>query len=152
MATWATKDGFFACKVPREKVTVPGIGDIWVYGLTAGEKDDYENSVMQLRGGRLVRMASARVTLLLMTIHNQHGHKLFGAKDVGRLKMVPASVIDPILDVARRLSGMATGELDELVKNSLTLQGLDDDGSSTESPTPEAGPSAKPESGSAATS
>jgi len=119
METWATKEGFFKCPVPRERKTVPQLGDIWIYGLTSGQKDEYENNVVSVKAGtRQVKLTNARAVLMQLTIHDQHGKRLFGEKDIGRLCMVPAKVSDPILDIARKLSGMATGEIEELVKNS----------------------------------
>lgn len=129
---WATKEGFFKAKVPRENITIPDIGDVWVYGLTAGQKDDYENSVVRLSGRkRQVHLANARAQLLLMTVHNQHGKRMFGESDMGRLCQIPANIADPILDVARRLSGMASEEIEELVKNSQTAPEPEESDSST---------------------
>ena len=120
---WATAEGFFKCPVPKEKVTVPELGDIWVHGLTCGEKDDYENNVVQFnRGSRELRLNNARAVLMQLTVRNQHGNRLFAEKDIGRLRNLPAGIADPILDVARKLSGMSTGEIEELVKNSQTAQ------------------------------
>ena len=120
---WATAEGFFKCPVPKEKVTVPELGDIWVHGLTCGEKDDYENNVVQFnRGSRELRLNNARAVLMQLTVRNQHGSRLFAEKDIGKLRNLPAGIVDPILDVARKLSGMATGEIEELVKNSQTAQ------------------------------
>lgn len=125
MEKWATADAFFKCPVPREKVTVPGLGDIWVYGLTNEEKDEYENQVMQFSASdRQVRMRNARAMLLLLAVRNQHGSRMFGEKDMGRLKLIPVKITDPILDVVRRLSGMGANEIKDLIKNSQTLQEL----------------------------
>mgnify|MGYP001057459252 CR=1 FL=1 len=118
---WATAKAFFDCPMPRQKMTVPDIGDIYVYGLRSGEKDDYENNVVQFnRGDRQIRLDNARAVLLQLTVRDQHGNRMFAEKDIGKLAALPAKVADPILVVARKLSGMATGEIDELVKNSQT--------------------------------
>jgi hypothetical protein len=120
---WATKENFFKCPVPKERVTASELGDVWVHGLTAGEKDSYENDVVSFKARtRELRMTNARAVLMQLTIYNQHGVRLFGEKDIGRLCRVPAMIADPILDVARRLSGMATDELKDLVKNSEALE------------------------------
>jgi len=141
MEKWATKEGFFKCQVPRERKEVPGLGDIWIYGLTSGEKDEYEDKVISVRAGtREVKMKNARAVLMQLTVRNQHGALMFGAADIGKLIPVPAAVADPILDIARRLSGMQVGEIEELVKNSDSPDpkaGENDSGSA--SPKPEAG-------------
>jgi hypothetical protein len=123
---WATKDAFFAAKVPQEQVDVPSLGRIVVWGLTSGEKDDYENNVFSFSGrSRQMQLRHARAVLLLMTVHDQHGKRMFGEADMGRLEQIPANIADPILDVARRLSGMKAGEVEELAKNSATVQSED---------------------------
>ena len=130
---WAKKEGFFKAKVPREEMTVPDIGKVWVYGLTAGQKDEYENNVVRLSGkNRQLHLANARAQLLLLTVHDQHGKRLFAEADMGRLCQIPAVIVDPILDVARRLSGMAAEEIEELVKNSETAQAVEKKDSSTD--------------------
>ena len=120
---WAKKEGFFKAKVPREKITAPDIGDAWVHGLTSGQKDDYENNVFRFTGtSRRFHLANARAQLLMLTVHDQHGKRFFSEKDIGRINEIPAVIVDPILDVARRLSGMAAGDIEQLVKNSQTVQ------------------------------
>lgn len=124
---WATKEGFFKAKVPRESIMVPDIGDVWIYGLTAGQKDEYENSVVKLSGrNRQMHLTNARAQLLMLTVHDQHGKRMFDDIDMGRLCQIPAKIVDPILDVARRLSGMATDEIEDLVKNSQKAQKLEE--------------------------
>jgi hypothetical protein len=124
-STWADAAAFFAVKPPTEKITVPDIGDIWVYGLTEGEKEAWENTVVNVaHGSRQMRLANASAGLLLLTVRNQHGNRLFSEKDMGRLQNLPCTVAEPILKVARRLSALSTGDVEDLVKNSLTLQGL----------------------------
>jgi len=136
METWATKEGFFKCPVPRERKTVPGLGDIWIYGLTNAEKDDYEDKVISVRAGsRQVKLKNARAVLMSLVVFDKNGKRMFGEADIGRLLLVPAFVTDPVLDIARRLSGMRTGEEEELVKNSAG-PGDEESGSGSESPKP----------------
>jgi hypothetical protein len=116
---WATKDGFFGAKVPVEQMEVSGIGLIKVYGLTQGQKDDFENAVVRISGRkRQVNLANARAKLLIMTVRNNQGRPLFTEADMGKISEIPAIVTEPILDTARRLSGMSAEEMDELAKNS----------------------------------
>jgi hypothetical protein len=127
---WATAEGFFKCTVPRQKMDIPDLGLIWVYGLESGEKDEYENSAYDYqRQSDSVKLKNARARLLQMTVRNQHGQRLFAEKDMGKLAALPAAVADPILDVARKLSGMREGEIEQLVKNSQMTQQLKSSGS-----------------------
>ena len=148
MENWATKEGFFKAEVPREKVTVPDLGDIWIHGLTCEEKDDYEDLVMNFNvKTRKVKMTKARAMLMKMTVRNQHGNRMFGDGDMGRLCSVPVSIIEPILNVARKLSAMATDEIEDLVKNSETGPEGAESGSDSGSPTPGGGPAPKSTAG-----
>jgi len=141
MANWATKEGFFKCPVPREKITVPELGDVYVYGLTCGQKDEYENKVVSVTAGsRQVKLTNASAVMLQLCVYNQHGNRMFSEAEIGKLICLPSTVADPILTVAKRLSCIGPGEIEELVKNS-------------DSPDPEAGESdldsgsPKPEAG-----
>jgi hypothetical protein len=123
---WAQKAAFFEAKVPKETIDVEGLGRVNVWGLTAGEKDDYENRVMSFSGrSRELKMSNARAILLQLTVRDQHGNRMFGAKDLAKLGTIPVLLVEQILAVAKRLSGMDEGELDELVKNSQAAQDLD---------------------------
>lgn len=118
---WATKKDFDEAKVPRETVTLWNGKAAYVYGLTCQQKDDYENFVISLSGGnREVKLTNARANLLILTVHNQQGKPLFTNADIGKISTYPVAYIEPVLDVARRLSGMGSAEIKQLVKNSGT--------------------------------
>jgi len=123
---WATKKDFDEAKVPRETVTLWNGKAAYVYGLTCQQKDDYENFVISVSGGnREVKLTNARANLLVLTIHNQQGKPLFTEEDIGKISTYPVACIEPILDVARRLSGMGAAEIKQLVKNSEIAQAED---------------------------
>ena len=135
MGKWATSEGFSEAKPPVEVVEVEGVGSVKIIGLMAGEKDTYENRVMNLDVvEKSVTMNNARAILFQMTVYDQHGNRLFAEKDIGKIATFPAKIVDPILRVARRLSAMGADELNELVKNSLRGRQLAGSGSDTDSP------------------
>jgi hypothetical protein len=120
---WAKAEDFFKAKVPKERVTVPRVGEIWIYGLTCGEKDDYENFVVKVDSKeKSVSLDNARAVLMQMVCRNQHGARIFSDKDIGKLTALPTSIVEPILKVARKLSGMDPNEIEDLVKNSQVIQ------------------------------
>lgn len=91
--TWATKEAFFKAKVPTEKMEVPNIGTIYVYGLTCGQKDEYQNATTRISGkDRHIRLVNARALLLTMVVHDQHGRLLFNDSDIGRIIQIPAQI------------------------------------------------------------
>lgn len=121
MEQWATKEGFFKVPVPRERVSVKDLGDVWIHGLTCGQVDDYENAITQIdkQTGEFSR-ANARANMLRLTVHDQHGNPMFAEKDMGKLIAMPAAVANPLLHTARKLSGMMP---EAQVKNSSPAQG-----------------------------
>jgi len=124
--TWANKDVLFKQTVPKERHTIQGVGDVWIHGLTCGQKDEYENQAVKvLAGSREVRMADARALLLLWTVHDQHGNRFFSEKDMGKIRTIPAAISEPMYEKARRLSRMSIEDMEGLVKNSVTIQGGD---------------------------
>jgi hypothetical protein len=114
---WAKKEAFFSAKVPFEEMESPQIGRFKVYGLTVGEKDEFENTTLKMEGKRTFRLANARAQLILNCVRDKNGVRLFDEADMGRLLAMPAAVAEPIIDCARRLSGMNAGEIEEMVKN-----------------------------------
>lgn len=115
---WATKDGFFNAKVPFKQMNIAGIGHIKVYGLTAGEKDDWENNVVRSSGKtQQIKLANARAVLIVKCVRDSQGRPIFTSADIGKISEIPAHIIDPILVVARKLSGMDADEIEDLVKN-----------------------------------
>jgi len=117
---WATKESFFAIKVPYADMTGPDIGRVRVYGLTCGEKDAYQNEVTQISGRKSpqVRLNNARAKLLVMVVRDSQGRPVFTDTDLGKVMEVPAAITEPILDTAWELSGMGPGEVEDMVKNS----------------------------------
>jgi len=115
---WATKDGFFKAKVPVEEMDVPTIGKVKVHGLGLGEKEDWEKSSFKVNVSKNdLTISNADAQLLMLTVHNQHGQKLFAEKDMGRMRMIPAVYLEPVIETARRLSGIGKKAVEDLVKN-----------------------------------
>jgi hypothetical protein len=101
--------------LPREKVATDewapsGVPFVYVRGLTAAERDDYEQSLTE-RGpdGTVrakVRQQNLRAGFVARVIVDENGERVFTDKDVDALGGKNASVIDRIWDRARELSGM----------------------------------------------
>ncbi len=128
MEQWANKEALLGLKVPRERYRIPDVGEVWIHGLTAGQKDKYEDQVFKVQAGsRQVRIGNARAMLVIQTCHDQHGKRIFGDSDIGRVCNMPAAIVEPIYELARRLSGLPTGEVEEMVKNSEQIAELDSD-------------------------
>ena len=116
---YATKDAFFAGPIQRqtEVVKIPGIGNVIVKGMTAKERDQYETScIVQKNGKRNFNLIDARAKLVMLTVVDEKGDRLFEASDVSRLSGMPASVIDKLFTVAQKLSGISDEDVEDLGK------------------------------------
>jgi len=130
---WATKDNFFKAKVPVEEMDVPTIGRVKIHGLGLGEKEDWEKSSFKVNVEKNdLTISNADAQLLMLTVHNQHGQKLFTDKDMGRMLVVPAVYLEPVLETARKLSGIGKQAVKDLVKNLPEAQGPEEKDSSTD--------------------
>lgn len=130
---WATKDGFFKAKVPIEEMDVPTIGRVKVHGLGLGEKEDWEKDSFRVNlEENSVTISNADAQLLILTVCDQHGKKLFSNKDMGRMRIMPSIYTQALIETAKRLSGIGKNAVKDLVKNSTVAQGPQESDSSTD--------------------
>ena len=116
-SSYVTKDAFFSANIkrPTEVVNIPGIGNVIVRGMTAKERDQYETScIIQKNGKRNFNLIDARAKLVMLTVVDEKGDRLFEASDVSRLSGMPASVIDKLFTAAQKSSGISDDDMDEL--------------------------------------
>ena len=113
-----------AVDIVIEKVEVPEwAGFVYVKSMTGAEKDDYDNSVVDISGEKVkVDMKNARAKMCARTICDKDGKLLFALSDVNALGKKNGAVLERIFDVARRLSGYGKDEIKNLAKNSKSAQ------------------------------
>ena len=112
--------------IQSEKVKVPEWGgDVMVYGLTSGEKDIYQEGMISSDKKKPVSLKDATARLCSMCIRDAKGTPLFTLHDVTSLTNKSAIALDRVSDVAQRLSGMGKDDMEEMVKNSETIQNAD---------------------------
>jgi hypothetical protein len=108
--------------IESEVVKVPEWdGQVMVYGLTNGEKDDFENSLVSKdaqTGKRSIDMKYASARLCSMCIRDEDGNNVFDQSDVIALSKKSGRAVQRIYDVAEKLSGLGDGAVKEMVKNS----------------------------------
>ncbi len=116
--------------LPMEKVPTPEWGEgefVYVSGLTAGEFDAYEMSLIADQEAGKGRMYNARAKYAVRAIRNDDRSRMFFDDDADALGRKSAAVVARVYSVAQRLSGSSEKEVQEIVKNS---EGGHDDGSS----------------------
>jgi len=106
--------------LPKELVEVPEWdGAVYVRGLTGAERDALEASIVEQRG-RSTRMnlMNLRAKLVAMSVVDEEGNRLFSDADVEKLGQKSAAALNRIFEVAQRLSGLTSEDVEELTKNS----------------------------------
>ena len=110
MSQCLTRDQFIGLNLEREKVAVPG-GYVWVRGMTARERGVVEAAVSKSS------TAGLRELVCSVCVEDDAGKPIFDAADTGALGGVPGAVLDSVVSVAFRLSGLGDDERKELEGN-----------------------------------
>jgi len=120
-----TRDEILAANdLVTEEVAVPEWGgSVNVRTLTAHERDVFEESLLTTKGKgrnqtREVKLADARAKLCAVTMLDGEGVQIFNKTDVVELGKKSAGALNRVYDVAARLSGLSSEDMDDLVGNS----------------------------------
>lgn len=93
-------------------------GEVRMRGMTGRERDAYEASIIDQRGGeRKVILANARAKLVAKCAIDEAGALMFTPDDVRALGGKSAVALERLFDAARELSGMAEGDVERLAEN-----------------------------------
>jgi hypothetical protein len=102
-----------ASDLPREPVEVPWIEDkLYVRGLTAGEKDAWYSRNMP--GGEFVWTANMTAELVVRTLVDEDGQRIFEDEDVAALGAKDAETMGRLFDISMRLSGLSEEGVEEI--------------------------------------
>lgn len=113
-----------------DEFQVPEWGNTWVRirSMTTKEREKFEESVSQVKGGKTVTtMIGARARLCVMCLVDANGQRIMTEKDVAELSGKNSGAVNRIFRRACKLSGILQTEadLEEAVGNSETIR--DDD-------------------------
>ena len=115
--------------LPRELVEVPEWGgSVYVRGLTAMERSEFENLMLGLENKRIkvgksddmtiqMDMRVLRVRLSALCMVDEKGNRLFGDDEVEALGRKSADALNRIFVVAQRLSGMTSDDVEDAAGN-----------------------------------
>ena len=111
-----TRDAILgAGDLPTEKVDVPEWGGhVFVRSMTGAERDAWE---MKIHKNGPENISNLRASLLVLTLVDAKGERLFSDKDVDALGGKSAGVITKLFDVAQRLNSLSSDDVEELAKN-----------------------------------
>jgi len=116
-----TRDAILAAPdMLTEEVPVPEWGGtVLVRGLTGTERDAFEEEMITGKGkNRDVNLSNFRARLIVKSVVDKSGKRLFTQADMVALGGKSAAAIQRVFQVAMRLSGMSEEDVEELTKNS----------------------------------
>lgn len=102
--------------LPRETVAVPELGgEIILQGLSGTARDAFEQGMIVGKGKkRDINLKNLRARLLVLSIVDESGARIFTDADQGIVGAWPAAVVDPLYAKAKALSGISDSDEDEL--------------------------------------
>lgn len=118
--TYLSKDDILkADDVEVEDVFVPAWkGTVRVRGLSGAERDRYLASLSRQQGSQVVRNpVNATAKLVALCVVDGDGNRVFGNEHVAALGEKSGAALDPIFEVASRLSGISGEEIKEIEEN-----------------------------------
>lgn len=120
-----TRDQILEAKdLTREAVPVPEWGgDVLVQAMTGAERDSYEATLMSMRGNNPQwNFVNARAKLVARSCVDEAGARIFTDDDVKALSKKSSAALQRVYDVAMRLSGLSSQDMEDLTKNSANGQ------------------------------
>lgn len=111
-----TRDQILAAtERPTMPALLPGLGEVKVRGMTGRERDQWERRIVDSKGK--MRMANFRSTLIVACTVDESGNPMFSEADIPALKNLPAATLEPIVNLAMKLSGISEADAEELGKD-----------------------------------
>jgi hypothetical protein len=102
--------------IVEELVEVPEWkGTVRVRGLTGRERDAYEASLLDQRGKNTkANLQNARTKLVVLSVRNADGSRMFTEAQIGELSAKSASALNRVWKKALELAGMGDADVEEL--------------------------------------
>ena len=92
-------------------------GTVYVKGMTGKERDQFEASVISIRGkSQSVNLENVRAKLCVLTLCDEAGKRLFNDGDMSLLSAKSAIELQKVFTVAQRLSGITSEDVTELTE------------------------------------
>lgn len=92
-------------------------GTVYVKGMTGRERDQFEASIITIRGkSQSINLENVRAKLCVMTLCDKDGVRLFADADLVALSEKSAVELQKIFAVAQRLSGITADDVKDLTE------------------------------------
>jgi len=97
------------CKIAEGKI-------IYVREMTGTERDAFEASIVTMRGkNHDVNLKGARAKLLVKTLANEAGSRMFKDGEENLVGALGADLVDKLFTVAQKVNGMSEKDVKELI-------------------------------------
>jgi len=116
-----TKEQLLAFEGQAPKaVDVPELGgQVFLRVMTGTERDQFESESVKQNGKNVeINRANFRARLLVKTLSNEQGVRLFADSDATALGQKPANLLDRLATEASSFNGMSAKDVEDLAKNS----------------------------------
>jgi len=116
----ASRESILGCEdLPVEHIVVKEWDAvIYLRGLTSAERDQFESTLFVGEGKtRKQNFSNMRARLLVLTICDIEGKRLFADTDADALGKKSSKVLNKLFEKAQRLSGLGEKDVEELLKN-----------------------------------
>jgi hypothetical protein len=112
-----SKDQILAAKDSQTiTVDVPEWGgSVCLRPMSGTERDVYESDI--IRCSETKNFKNIRAKLLVATLVDEQGNKLFDVKDIDALGAKSGKVLDRLFEEAKKLSGVSDKDVEQLEKN-----------------------------------
>lgn len=93
-------------------------GDVIVSTMTGEARDAWEQSLVISEGGKSrTNMENIRARLVVSTVVDENGNRLFTDKDVSVLGRKSGAALERVCKVAQRLNGLTNDDVEQLKGN-----------------------------------
>lgn len=116
-----TGEQLLQAKLPQEVLQIPGLGEVYVRGMTGKELNQWQQEMLHRRKESKADLdPHYSASIAIRVACDENGKRLFTDKQLESVSNLPAFVTEPISDCGARLSGMGAAAREEIAKNSLT--------------------------------
>jgi hypothetical protein len=100
----------------RVKIKPCALGDnLYIREMTLDERDTYEMEMFNF--GKSEKNSPFRARLLIKVLCNDKGERVFTDEDVGKIGVLPAALGLKLYELAHKLSGTTSEDIEALEKN-----------------------------------
>ena len=107
-------------EIPKQEIYIPEIGGtVWVKGMSAADRSRFEKEFQTSSGQSSKRkLSQIRERLVIACVCNEEGGPILTVKDVEALGKQSIQIIERIVNVAQKLCGMSSEDVEQLAGNS----------------------------------